>query len=136
MTDVREFDAAYHLDNPKVIAAYLEEAFETGDTAYIAHAFKTVARARGMEELAARLGMSRSGLYKALGPEGNPSFSTMLQLLSSLGMGVSVRPQQPVPDRASIRWKQTTAGIRLRAASAPPVSSALRSARKAPCGRH
>ena len=94
MTDVREFDAAYHLDNPKVIAAYLEEAFGTGDTAFIAHAFKTVARARGMEELAERLGMSRSGLYKALGPEGNPSFSTMLQLLSSLGMSVSVRPQQ------------------------------------------
>ena len=47
-----------------------------------------------MEELAERLGMSRSGLYKALGPEGNPSFSTMLQLLSSLGMSVSVRPQQ------------------------------------------
>ena len=94
MTDVREFDAAYHLDNREVIAAYLEEAFGTGDTAFIAHAFKTVARARGMEELAERLGMSRSGLYKALGPEGNPSFSTMLQLLSSLGMSVSVRPQQ------------------------------------------
>lgn len=94
MTDVREFDAAYHLDNPKVIAAYLGEAFETGDKAYIAHAFRTVARAHGMEELAASLGMSRSGLYKALGPEGNPSFATMLQLLSSLGMGVSVRPQQ------------------------------------------
>jgi len=94
MTDVREFDAAYHLDNPKVIAAYLEEAFETGDKVFIAHAFRTVARARGMEELARNLGMSRSGLYKALGPGGNPSFSTMLQLLSSLGMGVSVHPRQ------------------------------------------
>jgi DNA-binding phage protein len=31
MTDVREFDAAYHLDNPEVIAAYLGEAFATGD---------------------------------------------------------------------------------------------------------
>jgi len=92
MTDVREFDAAYHLDNPKVIAAYLEEAFGTGDTAFITHAFKTVARARGMEELAKNLGMSRSGLYKALSPEGNPSFSTVLQLLSSLGMSVNVRP--------------------------------------------
>jgi probable addiction module antidote protein len=92
MTDVREFDAAYHLDNPKVIAAYLEEAFGTGDKAFIARAFKTVARARGMEDLAKNLGMSRSGLYKALGPEGNPSFSTMLQLLSSLGMSVNVRP--------------------------------------------
>ena len=31
MTDVREFDAAHHLDNSAVIAAYLEEAFATGD---------------------------------------------------------------------------------------------------------
>ncbi len=94
MTDVREFDAAYHLDNPKVIAAYLAEALETGDKVFIAHAVKTLARARGMEELAGRLGMSRSGLYKALGTKGNPSFSTMLQLLSSLGMDLSVRPHQ------------------------------------------
>jgi probable addiction module antidote protein len=96
MTDVREFDAAYHLDNPEVIAAYLGEAFETGDKAFIALAIGTLARARGMDELAAKLGMSRSGLYKALGPEGNPSFSTMLQLLSSLGMDVSVRPHQQI----------------------------------------
>jgi len=75
-----------------VIVAYLGEAFETSDTAFIAHAIRTVARARGMEELAKRLGMSRSGLYKALSPEGNPSFATMLQLLSSLGMGVNIRP--------------------------------------------
>ena len=31
MTDVREFDAAHHLDNSAVIAANLEEAFATGD---------------------------------------------------------------------------------------------------------
>jgi probable addiction module antidote protein len=92
MTDVREFDAAYHLDNPKVVAAYLEEAFETGDNTFIAHAIRTVARARGMDAMAEKLGMSRSGLYKALSPEGNPSFATMLQLLSSLGMSVNVRP--------------------------------------------
>lgn len=45
MTDVCEFDAACHLDNPEVIAAYLSEAFETGDKTFIAHAVKTVARA-------------------------------------------------------------------------------------------
>ena len=72
MTDVREFDAAYHLDNPEVIAAYLGEALETGDKVFIAHAVRTVARARGMDELAKHLGMSRSGLYKALGPREIP----------------------------------------------------------------
>lgn len=107
MTGVREFDAAYHLDNPEVIAAYLGEAFETGDNAFIAQAIRTVARARGMDDMARKLGMSRSGLYKALGPEGNPSFATMLQLLSSLGMGVSVHPLEAelraVPRKAPLR---------------------------------
>ena len=45
MTNVREFDAAYHLDNPIVIAAYLTEAFETGNNAFIAQAIRTVIRA-------------------------------------------------------------------------------------------
>jgi probable addiction module antidote protein len=118
MTDVREFDAAYHLDNPKVIAAYLEEAFGTGDKAFIARAFKTVARARGMEDLAKNLGMSRSGLYKALGPEGNPSFSTMLQLLSSLGMSVNVRPLSDRAGGVSVGRRRTGVLSRARAAKA------------------
>src|SRR4051794_39227384 len=95
MTDVREFDAAYHLDNPAVIAAYVAEAFETRDPVFILQALRTISRARGIHAMAGKLGMSPSGLYKALNPaRGNPSFATMLQLLSSLGMGVSVRPQQ------------------------------------------
>jgi probable addiction module antidote protein len=98
---VREFDAAYHLDNPEVIAAYLGEAFETRDRAFIAHALRTLARARGMDAMAAKLGMSRSGLYKALSPEGNPSFATMVELLSSLGMGVSVHPQPQLGRRGA-----------------------------------
>ena len=40
------FDAAHHLDNPDVIAAYLGEAFETGDNAFIARAIETAVRAR------------------------------------------------------------------------------------------
>jgi probable addiction module antidote protein len=92
MTNVREFDAAYHLDNPEVVAAFIEDAIETGDDAYIKHAIGIVARARGMDEMARRLGMSRSGLYKALGPEGNTSFTTMRRLLASLDVELTVRP--------------------------------------------
>jgi probable addiction module antidote protein len=92
MSDVREFDAAYHLDNPEVIAAFIEDAIETGDEVYIRHAIGVVARARGMDEMARKLGMSRSGLYKALSPKGNPSFTTMLRLLASIDVKL-----QPVP---------------------------------------
>ena len=45
MKGVHKFDAVDHLDNPEVIAAYLKEALETGDAAFIAHAVRTVVRA-------------------------------------------------------------------------------------------
>jgi probable addiction module antidote protein len=39
------FDAANYLDSPKMIAAYLNEAFESEDPALIAMAIGVVARA-------------------------------------------------------------------------------------------
>lgn len=48
----RPFDSAVYLDTPEAIEAYLEDAFESGDTAVIADALGVVARARGMERVA------------------------------------------------------------------------------------
>jgi probable addiction module antidote protein len=48
------FDAADYLDNAKDIAFYLEEAFAMEDPAYTAHALGTVARAKGMTEVASK----------------------------------------------------------------------------------
>ena len=49
-----------------------------------------MARARGMGELAQRAGLSRSGLYKALGEGGNPSFETVVGLLKAFGVRLTV----------------------------------------------
>jgi hypothetical protein len=46
-TKVRPFDVAEHLDSPETIAAYLNEAFRTGDMAFMPSAIRDVARARG-----------------------------------------------------------------------------------------
>jgi probable addiction module antidote protein len=40
------FDPAEYLDTPEAIAAYLTEALETGDPAFIADALNVIARAR------------------------------------------------------------------------------------------
>jgi len=48
----REFDSAEYLDSPESLAAYLSEAFESGDSAFIAHAIGNAARARGMTDIA------------------------------------------------------------------------------------
>jgi probable addiction module antidote protein len=58
------FDAAEHLDTPKSEAELLADAFETGDTAYIAQALGTVARARprgGPHPAGALQGAERAG---------------------------------------------------------------------------
>ena len=55
-----------------------------------------------MSGLARQIGMSRAGLYKALSPDGNPSFATIMRLTRALGMQVVIRPmpteQPPNPD--------------------------------------
>lgn len=85
------FDAADYLDDAEDIAFYLEEAFNTEDPAYIAHALGTVARAKGMTEVARKTGLSRESLYKALSAEGNPEFATILKVMSALDLKITAR---------------------------------------------
>lgn len=91
-TTTRPFDVAAYLDDDETIAAYLAEALETGDVAYIAQALGTVARAKGMAEVAANAGLSRESLYKALSVNGNPELATVLRVMQSLGMRLTVEP--------------------------------------------
>lgn len=85
------FDAADYLDDAEAIAIYLEDAFATGDSAYITHALGTVARAKGMTEVSRKSGLSRESLYKALSAEGNPEFATILKVMSALDLKITAR---------------------------------------------
>lgn len=49
-----------------------------------------IARARGMMQLARGTGITREGLYKALGEQGNPSFATVVKVLHALGLQFNV----------------------------------------------
>jgi probable addiction module antidote protein len=44
-----------------------------------------------MTEIAEATGLSRTSLYKALSPDGNPEFATVVGVLRSLGLRVGVR---------------------------------------------
>jgi probable addiction module antidote protein len=87
----RPFDAAEYLDSAEAIAAYLEVAFEDADPAVIADALGTVARAKGMTEVARKTGLSRESLYKALSAEGNPEFATILKVMRALDLKITAR---------------------------------------------
>ncbi|MBN9061195.1 MAG: putative addiction module antidote protein [Rhizobiales bacterium 65-9] len=86
----RPWDPAERLDSPEAIAAYLDAAMEEGDPALIAAALGDVARARGMTQMARDTGVTREALYRALSPDGNPEFSTVLKVMKSLGLRLSV----------------------------------------------
>jgi len=84
--ETRPYDSARYLDSDEAIAAFMEAAFETGDSAFITHAFGVVARARGMTQIAKDAGLSRESLYRALGEGGNPEFATVLKVAKALGL--------------------------------------------------
>jgi probable addiction module antidote protein len=92
----RLWDSAEHLKTDDDIAAYLQAATDEAgaDAAFIAHALGVVARARNMSQLSRDTGISREGLYKALSPDGNPSFATVIKVADSLGLRIAFKPKR------------------------------------------
>jgi len=89
------FDAADYLTTPEDCAYFLTDALETKDPAQIAHALGTLARAKGMREVAKKTGLSREGLYKILSDKGNPEIATILRVLQVLGVELVAQPAKP-----------------------------------------
>jgi probable addiction module antidote protein len=94
----RLFDPAEYLDTAEAIAAYMTDALETGDPSFVADALGVIARARGMSEVAREAGVSRESLYRALSPNGNPEFGTVMRVAHALGLRLSVTP---IPNKAA-----------------------------------
>lgn len=92
-TKTAPFDVAKYLDDPETIAAFLTDALETGNPAYINRALGDIARAKGMTEIAKETGVKREALYRALSETGNPQFTTIMQVVKAMGLRLSVVPQ-------------------------------------------
>lgn len=80
------WDATEYLETQEDVVLYLDAAFEDGDPGLIAAALGDVARAKGMMKIAAEAGLGRESLYKALSPDGNPEFATVLKVMRALGL--------------------------------------------------
>ena len=89
---IKLYDAAEYLETEKDMAAYLQAALEDGEPALVIHALGNIARARGMSQIARDTGLGRESLYKALSPEGNPEFATVLKVLQALGIKLNAEP--------------------------------------------
>jgi probable addiction module antidote protein len=92
---LRKWDSVEYLKTEEEMALYLEACIEEAgdDAAFIAKALGTIARARGMSQLAKDTGLGRESLYKALSGDGNPSFATILKVTHALGFKLHVQGQ-------------------------------------------
>ncbi len=88
------WDSAEHLKTDEDIKMYLEACIEEAgdDSSFIIHALNVIARAQNMSQLARNTGITREGLYKALSPEGNPTFSTVSKVAKALGLQITIQP--------------------------------------------
>jgi len=86
------WDPAEYLETEEQIAAYLEDIFKSGDPDLMVAAIGDVARASGMSKIADASNRGRESLYKSLSQGGNPSFETVIKVLSSLGFGLQPAP--------------------------------------------
>lgn len=90
------WDSADYLKTEEDIDLYFELCLQEdpGDGSLIRRALGSIARARGMSQLARDTGLAREGLYKALSPEGNPEFATVMKVIKALGLKLGVQPAQ------------------------------------------
>src|SRR6202035_1752299 len=85
------FDPAEGLTSDEAIAAFMADAFESGDAGYIAHALGVVARAKGMAQIAGQTGLSREQLYRSFSEHGNPTLKTTLAVMNALGIQLTTK---------------------------------------------
>jgi probable addiction module antidote protein len=106
MTRTLPYDSAEFLKDPEAIQHYMDEAFATGDSSFIAHALGTVARAKSMTEIARKTGLSRESLYRALSADGHPELATIMKVLKALDLQLSTQQAPPVKKPAKEKQRR------------------------------
>lgn len=90
--ELRPFDPAKYLQDVEAQREYIRLALEDPDPNALLEAIGHVARARGMSETARASSLKRSSLYKALRSGAQPRYSTIRNVLLSLGLQLDVKP--------------------------------------------
>jgi probable addiction module antidote protein len=79
---------ANYITSDEMIEMYLAEVLKENNPQMFIKAIGDMARAKGMAKVARETGLSRENLYKQFSATGNPSFATVLKVLSALGMEI------------------------------------------------
>jgi len=88
---LHRFNAAKLLKTDEMISVFMNEAFETGDAAYIAQAIGIAARAKSMMRVAQESRLYREQLYRSFSEQGNPTLRSLPAVLDALGLNLAVK---------------------------------------------
>ena len=88
-----KWDPAEVIETKEDVVAYLVAVLEEKDPDFLLRTIGNIARSKGMSQIAKELNLDRKGLYKALAPDGNPSFKTVFKLLDILGLRIKLEPK-------------------------------------------
>src|SRR3982074_1782604 len=90
-----EFDRRHYRDNPRAIAQYLTEAFETNDLSTIMQCINRVMRAQNVQALAREAGLRLDSPPKTFGGEVNRQLGRGMGLFEGFGVRFAVTPLPP-----------------------------------------
>jgi len=92
VSDLPVFDITEHLDSEQAIAEYITIVLEENDPTALADALGSVARARGMTDIAKASGITREALYEALRLNASPRFEMVSKVCAALGVRLVAQP--------------------------------------------
>lgn len=91
--ELTPWDGTEFLGTEKARAEYLNAELADGNPHYIKIALRAIARARNMTEIAKKANLPRMSIYRALSPNGNPEYGTILKIVDALDMQLTVIPK-------------------------------------------
>ncbi len=87
---ISDYDVSQYLKNESLMAEYLSQVLEDGDTDELLEALGDIAKARGMSQIAKDTGLGRESLYKTFQSGTKPKFETITKVLQSLNLKLQV----------------------------------------------
>ncbi len=91
-----ELTVEYFTKHPEEIDGFVDEIFaeyaKDGNSAALLSALRSIARVKGVSNIAKEVNMSRQGVQKALSAKGNPRFDSINAIIQA--MGYRLMPQR------------------------------------------
>lgn len=87
------------LKDPEMAAYFINAAVEEHDPSYLKVALGKVVRIHGVTEISKMAKLNRESIYKMLGPDSNPGFENIIEILDACGLEIAVQPKGLIAEK-------------------------------------